>query len=95
MAEIIDFAEILAERRRLRARAPQHKSLSRAIDVLRQSLAVTAQMLAEASAADQQELLERVENLAAMIRYGMGLSATEQDPNSAPDAPRHIGPSTR
>jgi hypothetical protein len=69
MAEIISFAEIQQARRR--RRAPKRESLERALQVLRENLAVTAQMLADAPPAEQPELLSRVERLTALVRYAM------------------------
>ena len=69
MAEIISFAEI--QRARRRTRAPKRESLERALQVLRDNLAVTAQMLADAPRLEQPELLRRVERLTALVRYAM------------------------
>jgi hypothetical protein len=69
MAEIISFAEI--QRARRRAQAPERPSLERALEILRENLAAAARMLADAPAAQQPELLSRVEQLAALVRYGM------------------------
>ena len=69
MAEIISFAEIQQARRR--TRAPKRASLERALQVLRDNLAVTAQMLADAPRLEQPELLRRVERLTALVRYAM------------------------
>jgi len=85
MAEIIDFAEAQAERRRGRASA--HEELERAVEVLKESLAVAAQSLVDAPAEDQSELLTRIERLAAMVRYGLRMLGRSADPGL--DAPRH------
>ena len=71
MAEIIDFAEIQEARRKARARIPGRENLERAVQVMRENLAVAAAELVDAPREDQAELLTRVERLAAMIRYGM------------------------
>jgi hypothetical protein len=71
MAEIIDFAEIRAARRKARARAPEREHLERALQLMRQNLALVAARLADAPRDDHAELLTRIERLAAMIRYGM------------------------
>ncbi len=84
MAEIIDFAEAQAERRR--ARSHERENLERAVEVLKASLAATAQSLAEAPREQQAELLTRVERLAAMIRYGMRMLGDSSDPGL--DGPR-------
>ena len=78
MAEIIDFADAQAERRRSRA-STQH-DLQRAVDVLKSSLAVAAQALAEAHGTEQPELLTRVERLSALIRYGLRMLGHSDDP---------------
>ena len=75
MAEIISFAEI--QRARRRARAPERPSRERALELLRENLANAARMLADAPPAQQPELLRRVENLTAMIRYGMRMLGTD------------------
>jgi hypothetical protein len=69
MAEIISFAEVQQARRR--ARAPERESLERALQILRDNLAVAAQMLADAPRGEQPELLRRVERLTALVRYAM------------------------
>jgi hypothetical protein len=70
MAEIIDFAEI-QKARRSRARGPERENLERAVQLMRENLAVVAAQLADAPREERAELLTRVERLAAMIRYGM------------------------
>jgi hypothetical protein len=84
MAEIIDFAEALEERRR--SRPPTHEDLVRAVEVLKASLAATAQALVEAPPAEQAELLNRIERLAAMVRYGLRMLGRSTDPGL--DEPR-------
>jgi hypothetical protein len=84
MAEIIDLAEARAERRRGAAAA--HEDLAQAVEVLKASLANTAQALVEAPSAEQTELLTRVERLAAMIRYGLRVLGESSDPGL--DGPR-------
>jgi len=71
MAEIIDFAEIQEARRKARARIPERENLERAVQLMRENLAVVAAELADAPREEQAELLTRIERLAAMIRYGM------------------------
>lgn len=81
MAEIINLAEIAAERRRNRnPRAPQRESLERAIKVLEQSLADTARMLPETPRQKHPEILERIERLTMMIRYAMRMLGESGDP---------------
>ena len=71
MAEIVDFEEIQQARRKTRARIPERENLERAVQLMRENLAVVAAELADAPRDEQPELLTRVERLAAMIRYGM------------------------
>lgn len=71
MAEIIDFAEIQAARRKARAREPEREHLERALQLMRENLALVAAQLPDAPRDHQAELLTRIERLAAMIRYGM------------------------
>ena len=88
MAEIIDLAEIAAERRRHRAaRNPGRHDLERAIAVLEQSLADTARMLPESPRDRHREILDRVERLATMIRYAMRMLGDGDDPglDTTPD----------
>jgi hypothetical protein len=79
MAEIIDLAEVQAQRRKNRARAPQREHLERAVEVLKVNLAAAANLLVDAPAAEQNELLTRVERLSAMIRYGMRMLGESAD----------------
>lgn len=71
MGEVIEFRERQAERRLTRARAREHENLQRAVEILKESLAAAAEQLRSAAAADCPELLERIEKLAAMVRYGL------------------------
>ena len=84
MAEIIDFAEAQAERRR--ARPPAHADLERAVEVLKASLASTANAFVDAAPEEESELLTRVERLAAMVRYGLRMLGRSDDPGL--DSPR-------
>ncbi|MHB8380837.1 MAG: hypothetical protein ACYDC3_00650 [Candidatus Binataceae bacterium] len=80
MAEIINLAEIAAERRQLRgARSPHRQSLERAVAVLEQSLADTARILPGAPPAQHREILERIERLTSMIRYAMRMLGESGD----------------
>ncbi len=81
MAEIIDLAEVAAERRKYRAaRSPQRYHLERAIAVLEQSLADAARTLPDSPRETHCEILERIERLAAMIRYAMRMLGEGADP---------------
>ena len=48
MAEIIDFAEIQAARRKARARIPERENLERAVQLMRENLAAVGAELADA-----------------------------------------------
>ncbi len=71
MAEIIQLWEFQAARRRAAHRNREEQSLERAIAIMRENLTVAATNLCEAPAAAQNELLDRIEQLTALIRYGM------------------------
>ncbi len=77
MAEIIYLREIRAERRR--GRIAQRENLERAVQLLIENLAGVAAQLAAAPASEQGELLDRVEKLAALIRYGRRMLGEEPD----------------
>lgn len=68
MGELIYIREFRAARRPGRVHNREH--LERAVAILKDNLAATAEQLREAAPAEQSELLDRVEKLAAMIRYG-------------------------
>ncbi len=78
MAEIIYLREIQAARRR--GRVAQRESLERAVAILKENLAAVAEQLRDAPPAEQSELLDRVEKLAAMIRYGRRMLGEEPEP---------------
>ena len=88
MAEIIQLREILAERRRGRARSAERESLERAIVILKQNLATAAALLNDASTHDALVIAERVEKLAAMVRYGLQMLADGAENNPAGDPDR-------
>jgi hypothetical protein len=71
LAEIIQIQEFQAARRRAARRHDEQRSLERALAIMRENLAVAAGDLREAPAAAQPELLDRIEHLTALIRYGM------------------------
>ena len=68
MAEIIYLREIHAERQR--GRIAQRQNLERAVQLLKDNLAGVAAQLAASPLSVQGELLDRVEKLTALIRYG-------------------------
>jgi hypothetical protein len=81
MAEIIYLREIQQERRRVRV--TQRQSLERAVAILIDNLAAVAEQLREAPPAEQSELLDRVEKLTAMIRYGRRMLGEEPEPRTS------------
>jgi|HubBroStandDraft_1064217.scaffolds.fasta_scaffold39884_2 hypothetical protein len=80
MAQIIDFAEIQAARRRPAGRAAERESLERAVQLLRENLAAAATELVDAAPTEQDDLLRRVERFTALIRYGMRMLGRGGDP---------------
>jgi hypothetical protein len=71
MAEIIQLREVHAARERARRRFAEQVNVERALAIMRGNLADVATRLKDAHADERGELLERVERLTAMIRYGM------------------------
>jgi hypothetical protein len=89
VAEIIQLREIQAARERTQRRLCEHRSLERAVTLVRRSLAAAAERLEQAPVAEQEELLDRIEKLAAIIRYGMRLlgQMPSSDLRSGEDSP--------
>ncbi len=83
MAEIIQLWEFQAARRRAARRHNEQESLERALGLMRDNLALAANDLRDAPVAAQPELLERVEQLAALIRYGMRMLGDANIPGNA------------
>lgn len=83
MAEIIQLWEFQAARRRAHRRSREQHSLERAIAIMRENLAVAAADLCAAPAAAQTELLDRVEQITALIRYAMRMVGDGGDPDEA------------
>jgi len=79
MAEIIDFAEIQAARLQQRQRR-EHESLERAVELIRINLVAVANRLGDASATERLELLDRVDKLSAVMRYGIRLLGNAPSP---------------
>lgn len=71
MGEVIQIRDIQAARERAHRRARDHQSIEGALALMRQSLVLAADQLRTAPAEAQAEILERIEKLAAAIRYGM------------------------
>jgi|SRR5579863_4872684 len=87
MAEIIQIWEFQAARRRAARRHCEQHSLERALDIMRENLAAAAGDLRDAPVAAQPELLDRIERLTALIRYGMRMVGDA----TSPDEPRGPG----
>jgi anti-sigma-K factor RskA len=85
MAEIIQLWEFQQARRRAERRHDEQQSLERALQLMRENLADAADDLREAPPAEQPELLNRIEQLTTMIRYGMRMLIEPQDADAAPD----------
>jgi hypothetical protein len=83
MGEVIRLAEIDYERRRIRARVAERADLERAVSILGENLAAAADALREAPMNGRAELLDRIEKLTAMMRYGLRMLGV-----SSPDLPR-------
>jgi hypothetical protein len=83
MAEIIQIWEFQAARRRAARRHCEQQSLEGALAIMRENLALTAGDLREAPAAAQSELLDRIEQLTALIRYGMRMVGEASGPGDA------------
>lgn len=83
MAEIIQLSEFQQARRRAERRNGEQHSLERALALMRENLADAADDLREAPAAQQHELLNRIEQLTAMIRYGMRMLIEAGEPGDA------------
>jgi len=85
MAEIIQLWEFQAARRRAARRLNEHESLERALGIMRENLALAANDLRDAPVAAQPELLDRVEQLATLIRYGMRMLGDGNIPDDTGD----------
>jgi hypothetical protein len=79
MAEIIQLWEFQEARRRAERRSGESHNLERALALMRDNLAGAAEDLREAPVSEQPELLNRIEQLTAMIRYGMRMMADAGD----------------
>ena len=83
MAEIIQLWEFQQARRRAERRNGESQSLERALAIMRDNLANAADDLREAPAEVQLEILNRIEHLTAMIRYGMRMLSDAGGPGEA------------
>ncbi len=84
MAEIIDFAEIQAARAQQRLRR-ERESLAQAVELMRLNLIAIAERLGDAPMAERLELLDRLDKLSAVMRYGIRLLV------ESPTAPYDLG----
>ncbi|HXR36951.1 MAG TPA: hypothetical protein VN754_13425 [Candidatus Binataceae bacterium] len=71
MAQIIDFAEIRGAREAQRSAGEERRALEEAVETIRLNLAWVVDRLKDAEVEERGELLNRMEKLAAMLRYGM------------------------
>ena len=83
MAQIIQLWEFQRARRRVEQRHDEHQSLAGALQLMRDNLAIAADDLRDAPSGEQAELLNRIEQLTAMIRYGMRMLNELSDPQPA------------
>lgn len=87
MGEVIQIRDLQAARDRANRRSRDHQSIERALGLMRENLVSAAERLQTAPIETHPELLERIEKLAATIRYGMlmlgepGAGATADGPN--------------
>jgi hypothetical protein len=73
MAEVIHIRELQQARERSRARRADYAHLAEAVQIIRENLAVAATQLRTAPFEEQPELLDRIEKLAGMVRYGIAM----------------------
>ena len=71
MAQIIDFAELRGAREAQRSAGEERRALEEAVETIRLNLAFVVDRLKDADLEERGELLNRMEKLAAMLRYGM------------------------
>ena len=84
MAEIIYIREFQEARKRAVRRHADHQSLEQAVHLMRASLADAALELRDAEPAQQPELLDRIERLTAMVRYGLHMVNDDPAGKAAP-----------
>jgi hypothetical protein len=83
MGEVIQIRDLQAARERAQRRACGHDSIERALVLMRENLVWAAEQLRATPVDAQPELLERIEKLAATIRYGMLML---EEPSAGPVA---------
>ena len=81
MAQIIDFAEIRGAREAQRSAGEERRALEEAVETIRLNLAWVVDRLKDAEVEERAELLNRMEKLAAMLRYGMLLLGGSREPS--------------
>ena len=90
MGEVVQIRELKIARERAQRRASDNQSVERALGLMRDNLAWAAERLQTAPIEAQSELLDRIEKLAATIRYGL-LMLGETDTRVSPEAPKARG----
>jgi len=88
MGELIQIRDLQAARERAHRQARDHHSIERALNLMRENLAWAAERLQTAPIEAHPELLERIEKLAATIRYGMLMLAEPGAENSTNNSNR-------
>ena len=73
MAQIIDFAEIRGAREAQRSAGDERRSLEKAVETIRLNLAHVVDCLKDATDNQRVELLDRMDKLGAILRYGIRL----------------------
>jgi hypothetical protein len=71
MGEVIQIRDLQAARERAHRRACDHQNIERALGLMRENLVWAAEQLRTAPIDAHLELLDRIEKLAATLRYGM------------------------
>jgi len=90
MGDVIQIQDLQAARERARQRACGHQSIERALGLMRENLAWAAEQLRTVPIDAHPELLDRIEKLAAMIRYGM-MMLGEPSASTAADGSKRRG----
>jgi hypothetical protein len=88
MGELIQIRDLQAARERAQRRAADYQSIERALSRMRENLSWAAAELRTAPIDAHAELLDRIEKLAATIRYGM-LMLGESGAGTAVDGSNH------
>ena len=71
MGELIQIRDLQAARERSNRRVSDRQSIERALGLMRENLVWAAEELKRAPVEAHPELLDRIEKLAATIRYGL------------------------